>query len=177
VAAIAVSFLHVLAMGVLRWAVYALVGSRYAPLGPLWDWPYELRKDLIIYVVLVATYWVWRRFSTPAPASAAEGAAPVLEVRDGARRHLIPIADIGWIEAAGNYVEVHTAAKSVLHRTPLTRIEQDLAAAGLVRIHRSRLVNRAQVAEIETKPSGDFEVVLRDGRRIAGSRRYRAGLG
>ncbi len=176
-AAVAFSFVHVAAMGLLRTAAYQLADARYPAFGPLSNWPYELRKDLIVYAVLAATYWVWRRlFAQPAePGASAE--PPVLEVRDGARRHLIPIADIAWVEAAGNYVEVHVAAKSVLHRAPLSRIEQELAGAGLVRIHRSRLVNRAQVAEIESKPSGDFDVVLRDGARLAGSRRYRAGLG
>lgn len=176
-AALAFSLVHVTAMGVVRGAVYRLSGARYDPLGPLAEWPYELRKDLLVYAAIVGLYWLWNR----GPASAAmepPAAEPaVLEVRDGARRHLIPLADIGWLEAAGNYVEVHAGAKTVLHRAALSRLEQELAPAGFVRIHRSRLVNRAQVAEIATRPSGDFEAVLRDGARLAGSRRYRAGLG
>lgn len=175
--ALAFSLIHVTAMGAIRGVVYRLSGARYDPLGPLAEWPYELRKDLLVYAAIVGLYWLWKR----APASAAEpmaAAAPaVLEVRDGARRHLIPLADIGWLEAAGNYVEVHAGSKTVLHRAPLGRLEQELVPVGFVRIHRSRLVSRAQIAEIATRPSGDFEVVLRDGARLAGSRRYRLGLG
>lgn len=174
-AALVFSLVHVSAMGAIRWAAYRLLGDRYDPLGPLSEWPYELRKDLLVYAAIVSLYWLWNRVQI-APAPAPAGPA-VLEVRDGARRHLIPLADIGWLEAAGNYVEVHAGGKTVLHRAPLSRLEQDLAPAGFVRIHRSRLVSRAHVAEIETKPSGDFEAVLRDGTRLAGSRRYRAGLG
>lgn len=174
-AALAFSFVHVAAMGAIRWAAYRLFGSTYDPFGPLSEWPYELRKDLLVYAAIAGLYWLWNRVQI-APAPAAAGPA-VLEVRDGARRRLIPLADIRWLEAAGNYVEVHAGGTAVLHRAPLSRMEQDLAAAGLVRIHRSRLVGRAHVAEIETKPSGDFEVLLRDGTRLAGSRRYRAGLG
>jgi hypothetical protein len=175
-AALAFSLVHVTAMGAIRWGAYRLFGDRYDPLGPLAEWPYELRKDLIVYAALVGLYWLWNRVQiVPVPAAAGEPA--VLEVRDGARRHLIPLTDIRWLEAAGNYVEVHAGGKTVLHRAALSRMEQDLAAAGFVRIHRSRLVARAHVAEIETKPTGDFEVLLRDGTRLAGSRRYRAGLG
>jgi DNA-binding LytR/AlgR family response regulator len=32
-----------------------------------------------------------------------------------------------------------------------------------VRIHRSRLVQRAQIAQVESKPSGDYVVRLLDG--------------
>ncbi|WP_309605928.1 LytTR family DNA-binding domain-containing protein [Phenylobacterium sp.] len=49
-------------------------------------------------------------------------------------------------------------------------------AAGFVRIHRSRLVRRDAVATVESRPTGDFRVRLRDGRELAGSRRYRRPL-
>ncbi|HEY9219334.1 MAG TPA: LytTR family DNA-binding domain-containing protein [Phenylobacterium sp.] len=175
-AAVVFSFLHVALAGPIRTAAYAAMGERYAPWAPLGDWPYELRKDVIVYAVFAGLYWLWRR-SHPLAQPALAAGEPVLEVRDGPRRHLIPLADIEWIEAAGNYVEVHTPAKQVLHRAPLSRLEQELAGSGLVRIHRSRLVNRAQVAEIEAKPTGDFDVVLRSGQRLGGSRRFRDALG
>ncbi|MBC7769500.1 MAG: LytTR family transcriptional regulator, partial [Phycisphaerales bacterium] len=51
-----------------------------------------------------------------------------------------------------------------------------LAARGFVRVHRSRLVNRARIGAIKPTPSGDVEITLDDGRILAGSRRYRAAL-
>lgn len=169
--ALAFSAAHLAAMGVLRWALYALVGGHYSPLGPLGDFPYEFRKDLLTYAALVTLYVGWLRLqrASPAPSEA-------LEVRDGARRHFVDLADVAWIEAAGNYVELHRGGAPILYRAPLSQLERRLADRGFVRIHRSRLVRRGAVAQVESKPSGDFVVRLADGRELAGSRRYRRPL-
>jgi DNA-binding LytR/AlgR family response regulator len=45
-----------------------------------------------------------------------------------------------------------------------------------VRVHRSRLINRAHIAAIKPTPSGDVDITLSDGRTVTGSRRYRAAL-
>jgi hypothetical protein len=171
-AAFVFSFVHVLAMGVLRWAAYAVVRDRYDPLSPLGDWPYELRKDLLVYAGVVALYVIWRG---PVPEIVRNTEPPEpIEVRDGARRLFVPVEDILWVEAAGNYVELHRASAPVLHRAPLAEMERRLADAGFVRIHRSRLVRRAAISSVETKPSGDFAVRLITGETLAGSRRFRA---
>ncbi|MCR5876188.1 LytTR family transcriptional regulator [Phenylobacterium sp. J426] len=100
----------------------------------------------------------------------------VLEVRDGAKRVFLPLAEVTFVEAAGNYVELHRAGEAVLHRAALADLEQELADVGFVRIHRSRLVRRDAIAQVESKSSGDFTVRLADGRELAGSRRYRRPL-
>jgi LytTr DNA-binding domain len=174
-AAVGVSLGHVLVIGVARWAIYRMVGDYYAPLSPLGDWPYELRKDVLVYASMVGIYVVWIQLRTRrAPDSPAS--PEVLEVRDGARRHFVPLSDVVWVEAAGNYVELHRGGAGLLHRASLSAMEQRLKTAGFVRIHRSRLVRREAVAAVESKPTGDFVVRLRDGRELAGSRRYRRPL-
>jgi hypothetical protein len=172
--AVVFSLAHVTAMGILRWAIYAAVGDFYAPFSPLGDFPYEFRKDLLVYFAIVGIYVIWRRLAPP-PAQPASGADSI-EIRDGARRHFVPLNEVAWIEAAGNYVELHRGATPILHRAPLSEMERQLNGAGFVRIHRSRLVRRAAIAEVESKPSGDYVVRLADGRELAGSRRYRKPL-
>lgn len=173
-AALAFSLVHVVAMGLLRSAAYLVLGAVYDPLGPLGDWPYELRKDLLVYAGTVACYPIWRevraRRAPPADSLAA------IEVRDGARRRFVPVADLLWVEAAGNYVQLRTPGATILHRASLAAMERRLAADGFVRIHRSRLVSRAAIAEVDTKPSGDFNLRLTSGETLAGSRRFRAGV-
>jgi hypothetical protein len=174
-AAVLVSLVHVLAIGVARWGIYRLVGGYYGPLGPLGNWPYEFRKDVLVYAAMVSIYVVWRTLR--ARVRPAEDASPdVLEVRDGARRHFVPLTEVVWVEAAGNYVELHRGGAGLLHRASLSEMERRLQSAGFVRIHRSRLVRREAVAAVESKPTGDFVVRLRDGRELAGSRRYRRPL-
>lgn len=179
---LAFALAHVLAAGALRWAVYAGLGERYDPFGLLFDFIYELRKDALIYVAVVAAYVIWRRYvvqpagATGPAAAPPDPGSPAIEVRDGARRHFVPLAELAFIEAAGNYVELHRGATPILHRAPLSEMERLLKDQGFVRIHRSRLVRRAAVAEVESKPSGDYVVRLVDGRELAGSRRYRRPL-
>lgn len=175
-AAVAFSVVHVAAMGLLRWAAYRLIGGHYPALGPLQDFPYELRKDLFTYVALAGVYTGWLRIMGPAVAQAAPPERAAIEVRDGARRHFVPLSEVAWIEAAGNYVELHRGRTPILHRAPLSQMERELGARGFVRIHRSRLVRRDAVVEVESKPSGDYVVRLADGRELAGSRRYRRPL-
>ena len=175
VAACGVSLVHVLAIGAIRWAIYAALNRYYDAFGPLGDWPHELRKDLLVYAAIVAIYVAWRRLRAR-PQAAAASPPDVLEVRDGARRHFVPLADVVWVEAAGNYVELHRGGAGLLHRASLAEMERRLQTAGFVRIHRSRLVRREAVAAVESKPTGDFLVRLRDGRELAGSRRYRRPL-
>jgi hypothetical protein len=166
------SLVHVVVMGGLRFAAYALVGGFYAPLAPLGDWPYELRKDALVYAGLVVLYRVWTASAPPSPRLATTGPAP-LEIRDGPRLRVLPLEDIAWIEAAGNYVEIHAGEGVILHRAALSQMERRLAGEGFVRIHRSRLVRRAAIRAVETSPSGDFTVRLASGEALGGSRRYR----
>lgn len=180
------SLAHVLLMGAARAAVYALAHHRYDPWTPLRGWGYEYRKDLLTYAVLVAIYSLFKALrnaaqgqaeAAAAAAQAQENAAavvspPPIEVRDGARRFFVRPDEVMWIEAAGNYAELHLADRMVLHRTSLAALE----GGDFVRVHRSRLVNRGQVAGVETNAAGDFVVTLRDGRSVVGSRRYRSAL-
>ncbi len=172
------SLAHVLLMGALRWALYAVVGSRYDPAWPIENAFYEYRKDVLTYGAILIFLWSWRALRRPpGPAAPAIGVEPQpLEVRDGARRLYIRPQDIAWAAAAGNYVALHLADREVLMRAPLSSLEARLEAAGFVRIHRSRLVNRAQIASLAATPAGDFTVTLRDGRVVAGSRRYRQAI-
>ena len=170
------SVLHVTAMGVLRWAIYAAVGNFYAPWSPLGDFAYEFRKDLLAYFAMVAIYVIWLRLAPADDPTRDEGGEGAIEVRDGARRRFVPLSEIEWVEAAGNYVELHRCGTPILHRASLSEMERRLQGAGFVRIHRSRLVRRAAVAEVESKPSGDYVVRLSGGQELAGSRRYRKPL-
>ena len=122
-AAVLVSLAHVLMIGAARWEIY-----RLAPLG---DWPYELRKDLLVYAAMVAIYVVWRTLRSRAQ-PVGEASPDVLEVRDGARRHFVPLIDVVWVEAAGNYVELHRGGAGLLHRASLSEMERRLHSAGFV---------------------------------------------
>lgn len=73
--------------------------------------------------------------------------AQVAVERGGVTR-FINRCDITHVEAQGDYARLHTAAESHLLRSPLTTLEEEWAAAGFVRIHRSLLVSLSHVVEV-----------------------------
>ena len=106
------------------------------------------------------------------------GAGPALarperfNIRSVGRIEQIRVADILWIESAGNYVELHLAGRTVLHRITLNRIETLLAPDDFLRVHRGAIVRRSQIARLETVGDGSYRLTLRCGAAVAVSERY-----
>lgn len=94
-------------------------------------------------------------------------------VHERGRSLIVPLADVQRFSAAGNYVEVHTAAKRHLVRATLARLAQRLDPAEFLRVHRSHLVRADFIAAIAPWAHGDLRLTLRDGGELLLSRRYR----
>ncbi|SON77106.1 AlgR/AgrA/LytR family regulatory protein (fragment) [Xanthomonas phaseoli pv. phaseoli] len=97
-------------------------------------------------------------------------------VRKLGRDFLVATADIEWIQASGNYVNLHVRGHDYPLRSTMAAIEAKLDPAVFVRIHRSYLVNLGQVQAIEPSDSGDARVHLRDASVLPCSRSHLAGL-
>ena len=167
---------HIRAIFVLRETAYWAVGERYGFFDDGFGVVvlYEWRKDVLTYASLGAIYWFFQwRAERPPPAHPGEER---IEIRDGGAAVFLPPADILFVEAAGNYIEFHTAARAHLVRGTLSAWEARLAERGFARVHRSRLVNRARIRALKPTPSGDVEITLDDGKTVLGSRRYRDAL-
>jgi two-component system LytT family response regulator len=82
----------------------------------------------------------------------------------------VNVAEIDWIEAAGNYVSLHVGAASHLLRDTMKHLEAQLAGARFARLHRSAMVNLDRIRELQQTAEGDWEVVLTDGTRLRASR-------
>ncbi len=81
--------------------------------------------------------------------------------------------DIEWLEADGNYVQLHTAGASYQLRDTLTSLEAQLPSNRFLRISRSHIVNLDRVREIQPLFYGDHVVILHDDTRLNLSRNYR----
>ncbi len=185
VAATVFSLAHIIGMVAIRKLGYASAGSYYVFAynnDLIFPFVYEWRKDVLTYASNAVVYWGWGFWLAQKAAeamTAMPSPAPVdtrIEIRDGSRIILVDPVDIAWVEAAGNYVEIHTAEAAHLARGTLAGFVEKLGPRGFVRIHRSRLVNRARVKAFKPTPSGDLEITLDDGRVIAASRRYRGAI-
>lgn len=108
----------------------------------------------------------------------AAAAAAVALLRSGVGRArnapvempLLP-GQIDWIRAAGNYVELRTGQRTIVHRGSISAAERELARFGFVRIHRSMLVRRDRIARVRRQ-----DIVLHDGTHLPIGKRYRAAL-
>jgi two-component system, LytTR family, response regulator len=88
----------------------------------------------------------------------------------------LPVSDIRWIGAEGNYVRLCTASETHLLRETMAHLEERLDPRGFLRVHRSFIVNLKFVKEVRREASGDSVVVMDSGHKVALGRSYRAVL-
>lgn len=75
--------------------------------------------------------------------------------------------ELRWVESAGNYVKLHVDHEVYLIRDTMTDLAARLEARRFVRIHRSSIVNVAEVREVRAdRHSGESLAVLRDGTEL-----------
>lgn len=188
-ASVAVSLAHVVGMVGLRVLAYRSQGIGY-DFGP---WPrelfYEYLKDVRSYasiVLIIEGYRVLlRRLQGEASFLAAPDDAPPVEsverpdrflVRKLGREFLVAAHDIEWMQASGNYVNLHVRERDYPLRSTIAGIESRLDPARFARIHRSYIVNLDHLVSIEPLDTGDARVHLQDGTVLPASRRYRGEL-
>ncbi|MGZ5869219.1 MAG: LytTR family DNA-binding domain-containing protein [Croceibacterium sp.] len=149
---------------------------------------YEFTKDIVSYAMLsaavVALRYILERKPSSAPSSAPAlpptqpSAAAALAERFAVRKRggsevVVEVADIDWIEAAGNYAVLHVCSDTFEIRSSLSKLEAELDPKRFVRVHKSHIVNIARVTEVTPWISGDWRIRLQDGAEVNLSRRYR----
>ena len=107
-----------------------------------------------------------------AASPAEDGSGPLdhiaIPVREGIR--LVAVESVDWIEAADDYVYVHTGGRAHLLRQRLSFFEERLDGRRFVRIHRSTIVNLARVTGFVQDAYGAHLAVLATGQRLRVSR-------
>jgi len=120
------------------------------------------------------------RAKAQADAQNAVQAAPAtsdrLLVPEGQSLKMIDVTAILWVEADDNYLHVHTAGREYLLRRTLQDLLAQLGEQRFARIHKSTVVNLAEIQALDPLFKGDYEVRLRGGQRLRLSRRYREAL-
>jgi DNA-binding LytR/AlgR family response regulator len=111
-------------------------------------------------------------------ASPRDGSAPragqpddePIPVELGGTTKLVWRSTVRWAQARRDYVRLYTADGSHLIRARLSTLADCWRAAGMVRTHRSYLVNSKFVTDLRTDDSGHLTVVV-DGHHLPVSRR------
>jgi two-component system, LytTR family, response regulator len=99
-----------------------------------------------------------------------------LVIRAKGRIVFLNLAEIDWIEASANYVRLNVGKESHLYRETIGRISERLNPNHFVRVHRSTIVNVRKIKELIPVNSGEYIVVLNNGKELSCSRSYRAAL-
>lgn len=96
-----------------------------------------------------------------------------LEVKSGESTIFLPVAEIDWIGAADNYLELHAGRETHLIRETMGRMEARLDPCLFARIHRSTIVNVTRVKQLRPLFNGDQQLTLHDGTQLTVSRNHR----
>lgn len=75
----------------------------------------------------------------------------------------LPIPQIEWVEAARDYVLLHTSTRSYIHRISMTALEQLLDPQLLMRVHRSTFIRPALVKSVQRLGKGLIALEMEDG--------------
>jgi two-component system LytT family response regulator len=87
-------------------------------------------------------------------------------VRSAERILFLKPEEIAHIEAAGNYVVLHSGKEQHIIRETISAMETRLALAGFMRISRSTIVNLSCIREIQPAGSGRYALLLKNGTRL-----------
>jgi two-component system LytT family response regulator len=92
------------------------------------------------------------------------------------RLYFIDVETIDYVESEVSCVAVHVDDEKYLARNSLKHLAGVLEPLGFVRIERSVLLNLRKVAFAQRLDRGAFVFVLRNGRRLVSSSKYRKGI-
>ncbi|MDR3220109.1 MAG: LytTR family transcriptional regulator [Dysgonamonadaceae bacterium] len=137
--------------------------------------PLRIFYGLLIYIIFVLVYNLYISASklkvqrdTIENAKAEQTSLPKekltrISVKKRQEIHVIPVGQIFYIEANGDYVLIHTAESKYLKGGTMKYWEEHLPDAIFVRTHRSFIINIELIAKIELYEKEIYKVRMKNG--------------
>lgn len=97
-------------------------------------------------------------------------------VSEGPKYCFIKTNEILYISAEEKYVKLHSEKGAYLNRDTMNKMEERLDPTKFARIHRSTIVNIDYIKELQSWSHGDYIAILKNGKKLNVSRRYRDNL-
>jgi two-component system LytT family response regulator len=94
-------------------------------------------------------------------------------IKTGGRIFFLGVEEIDWIEAADNYVRLHSGKESHLVQGTMSKLESCLDPKLFLRVHRSAIVNVTRIKELQPLFHGEYVIILTSGKELTSSRGYR----
>lgn len=96
-----------------------------------------------------------------------------LNIKDRGQINIVPVDKIQWIDAAGDYMCLHTEDKTHILRETMKNMEKRLNPELFQRVHRSTIVNISKIKELKPVSGGKYRLILEGGSELFVSRNYR----
>lgn len=96
-----------------------------------------------------------------------------ISLKNGSEWLRVKLDSIAWIEAAGDYMCVHTIEGTHIIRKTLKQFENELDQKRFPRVNRSAMVNINKLMKLTPNSNGEYVAQLSTGDRIKVSRKYK----
>jgi len=100
-----------------------------------------------------------------------------LNIKDRGRITRVEVGEIDFIDAAGDYMCIHTPEKTHILRATMKEMEKRLDPGRFQRVHRSAIVNLERVKELVSHANGEYFLFLEGGGQVKVSRSYKNVIG
>lgn len=97
-------------------------------------------------------------------------------IKSRGRIYFLKTEEIDWVEAAGDYLTLHSGDQTHLIRETVNDFHAKLDSRKFLRIHRSTIVNIERIKDIQPLFKGEYVITLNGGKRLKSSRGYRREL-
>lgn len=175
------AFLHIGVFISVRIFLWNLVGEEYVINSVLLGLLYEIRKELLTFLAILAIYYSYSFILTRLQGEAKflsqsdnEGKQEIYRsqflVKMLGRDYLVRVDQIQWVQSASNYVLLNCGDRNYPMRQTLKGIASELDPRQFIRVHRTAIVNLEKVSALKEK--GDIQLELRTGETVPVSKTY-----
>jgi two-component system LytT family response regulator len=93
-------------------------------------------------------------------------------IRKGKRIISVEVGNILWVEAEGDYTQLHTYSGTFLCNLSLNTLEERLDPTCFLRVHRSSIIAHGCIEHLQSDGEGGFVAMLKDKSRVKISRTH-----
>jgi len=97
-------------------------------------------------------------------------------IKQSGKISFVPVDEIDYLEATGNYIKLVTANGSYLMRDTMNNVEKKIDPGKFIRIHRSFIIKTEKIKELKPYFNGEYIVVLKNGKELKSSKTYKNGM-
>ncbi len=102
---------------------------------------------------------------------------PHLRIKDRGHITIVDVADVEYIDAAGDYMCIHVGQRTHILRETMKTMQKRLDPKVFQRIHRSSIINLDKVKEVRPHSNGECFLTLMNGTELKVSRSYKDVVG